>query len=461
MKRRAFIKQTGLAATALAMPSLTQAAPSKQPNIIYIMADDLGYGDLSCFGQKHFTTPNLDRMAKEGMKFTAHYAGSTVCAPSRCSLMTGLHTGHTFIRGNKEIQPEGQYPIPQNTFTVAELMKQAGYTTGIIGKWGLGGPGSSGVPTKQGFDYWFGYLCQREAHSFTPSHLWRNEEKVELDSKTYSHDLFADDSLRFIRENKDNPFFLYLPFTIPHAEMHAPKDAMEPFADQFDETPFKGQGNYRAQQKPKAAFAAMVKRLDSDVGRILDLLNELKIADNTLVVFTSDNGPHQEGGHDPEFFDSNGPLRGIKRDLYEGGIRVPTLAYWPGTIQPGSVSDHPSAFWDFLPTCAELADVEAPDGIDGVSFAPTLLGDPAQQKTHEFLYWEFHVSGGKGIKQAARMGKWKAVRNRPDQPLELYDLETDLDESANIAQQHPGIIQKFEAYLKTARTESDIFPLKI
>ena len=462
MKRRTFIKQTGLAATALSLPAIANAASTiKQPNIIYIMADDLGYGDFSCFGQTPFTTPNLDRMAQEGMKFTAHYSGSTVCAPSRCSLMTGLHTGHTFIRGNKEISPEGQFPVPADTFTVADLMKQAGYKTGIIGKWGLGGPGSSGVPTRQGFDYWYGYLCQREAHSFTPSHLWRNEEKVELDGKTYSHDLLAEDSLRFIRENKDNPFFLYLPFTIPHAELLAPEDAMEPFEDAFDETPFGGQGGYRAQAKPKAAFAAMVKRLDGDVGRILDLLNKLKIAENTLVIFTSDNGPHQEGGHDPMFFDSNGPLRGIKRDLYEGGIRVPTLAYWPGTIKPGSVSNHPSAFWDFMPTCAELVGAEIPDNIDGVSFAPTLKGEPEQQKAHDFLYWEFHVSGGKGIKQAVLMGQWKAVRNSPGQALELYNLDQDLDESDNIARQHPEIIKKIEDYLKTARTESKVFPLKI
>lgn len=460
MRRRAFIQNTGLAATAYSLSPFTSQAKTSKPNIIYIMADDLGYGDLSCMGQTHFQTPNIDRMANEGMTLRSHYAGSTVCAPSRCCLMTGLHTGHAFIRGNKELQPEGQYPIPDDAFTVAELMKQAGYKTGIIGKWGLGGPGTPGIPTRQGFDDWFGYLCQREAHCFTPTHLWRNEEKVKLDGNTYSHDLFAKDSLRFIRENKDNPFFLYLPFSIPHAELLAPEDAMAPFFDAFDETPFKGGGNYRAQAKPKAAFAAMVKRLDADVGRILDLLHELKIAEKTLVIFTSDNGPHQEGGHDPAFFDSNGPLRGIKRDVYEGGIRVPTFAYWPGTIHPSSESDHPSAFWDFMPTCAELAGVKPPEGIDGISYAPTLFGKPEQQKQHEFFYWEFHISGGKGIKQAVRMGNWKAVRNSLGQPLELYDLSKDLGESNNIASQHPEIIKKIKDYLKTARTESEVFPLK-
>ncbi len=458
MKRRDFIQYTGLAAAAISMANIAHA--DKRPNIIFIMADDLGYGDLSCNGQTHFTTPNLDRMAARGMKFTSHYSGSTVCAPSRCSLMTGLHTGHTYIRGNKEIQPEGQHPIPADAYTIAKMMKEAGYSTGIIGKWGLGGPGSEGAPNKQGFDYWFGYNCQREAHSFTPNHLWRNETKVKLDGKTYSHDLLAEDSLRYIRDHKEHPFFLYLPFTIPHAEMYAPDEAMEPFEDKFDEKPFGGAGRYRAQDKPKAAFAAMVKRLDKDVGRILDLLHELTIAENTLVMFTSDNGPHKEGGHDPDFFDSNGPLRGIKRDVYEGGIRVPTMAYWPGVIKPGSVTDHTSAFWDFLPTCAELSGAKVNGEVDGLSFAPTLKGNPGKQKQHDYLYWEFHISGGKGIKQAVRMGKWKAVRNSLEQPLELYNLDNDLGETKNLAKKHPEIIKKIEAYLKTARTESEVFPLK-
>ncbi len=462
MDRRNFLKQSGIAAAAMSMPHslFAKETKEKKPNIIFIIADDLGYGDLGCYGQKIIKTPNLDKMAAEGLKFTQHYAGCTVCAPSRCCLMTGKDTGHAFIRGNREIQPEGQYPIPADTITVARILKKAGYTTGCIGKWGLGGPESSGEPNKQGFDHFFGYLCQRQAHRFYPDYLWRNGEKVELNRETYSHDLMAEETLDFIKKNKDRPFFLYIPFTIPHAELKVPVDSMDQYKGKFEEEPFAGAGNYGAQRFPKAAYAGMVTRMDRDVGRIFDLLKELDIDDNTLVMFTSDNGPHHEGGNDPHFFNSNGSLKGIKRDLYEGGIRVPMLARWPEKIKAGTTTDHISAFWDFLPTCADLAGAEKPEEVDGISMAPLLQGSPKRQKEHDFLYWEFHYSGGRGIKQAVRMGKWKAVRNGLGKPLELYNLNKDLGEEKNVASEHQEIIEKIEDYLKDARVESEIFPLK-
>lgn len=461
MKRREWIKTAAWTTAALGMPWLCRAGePAQPPNIIFILADDLGYGDLGCYGSRFIRTPNLDKMANEGMRFTQHYSGSTVCAPSRCSLMTGRHTGHTFIRGNKEIQPEGQYPIPADTATIAKAMKQAGYTTGCIGKWGLGGPGSTGEPNRQGFDHWFGYLCQRQAHRFYPSHLWRNNEKIELDGTVYSQDLMAQEALEFIEANKDRPFFLYLPFTIPHAELKVPDDSLNEYKGKFEETPFAGAGNYGPQEYPRAAYCAMVSRLDRDIGRILTLLKKLEIDDNTLVMFASDNGPHREGGNDPEFFDSNGPLRGIKRDVYEGGIRTPLIARWPGRIRAGSVNHHISAFWDLFPTFTELGQAQTPPGLDGISMVPTLLGRDDEQQRHRFLYWEFHDAGGKKIKQAARMGEWKAVRNGFDQPLELYHLDHDIGETTNVAGRHPDIVKTIEEYLTAARVDSDVFPVE-
>ena len=427
------------------------------------MADDLGYADLGCYGQKKIKTPNLDKIAAQGMKFTQHYAGTTVCAPSRCSLMTGLHTGHTFIRGNREMQPEGQHPMPAGTVTVANLLQKTGYTTGMFGKWGLGGPGSEGDPTKQGFDHFFGYNCQREAHSFYPQHLWRNTEKIMLDGnadgkrETYAHDLIAGEGVKFIEANKDKPFFLYLPYTIPHAELAVPEESLAQYRGKFPEKPFPG-GHYYKQETPRAAYAAMVTRMDGYVGNVMAKLKELGIDDNTIVTFTSDNGPHGEGGNDWKFFDSNGPLRGMKRDLYEGGIRVPLIARWPGKIKPGSVSDHISAFWDLMPTCAELAGTKAPENIDGISYLNEMIGK--KQKAHKYLYWEFHEQGGK---QAVRMGNLKAVRlnvrKNPNGPIELYDLKTDIGEENNIADKHPAIVKKISEIMKTARTDSDVFKL--
>ncbi|MEJ2702825.1 MAG: arylsulfatase [Sedimentisphaerales bacterium] len=438
---------------------------AEKPNIIFIMADDLGYGDLGCYGQARIRTPNIDKLATQGMRFTDHYAGCTVCAPSRCSLMTGLHTGHSYVRGNREIQPMGQLPLPPETVTVTKLLKQAGYATALTGKWGLGGPGSTGIPNKQGFDYFFGYLCQRHAHNYYPEFLFRNEERVPLPGNKvanprpdgagvavkrgqYSADLIADEALKFIEANKDRRFFLYMPVTLPHANDEAGRNGME--------VPDYGIYKNRDWPQPQKGHAAMITRLDSEVGQVMESLKRLGIDGKTLVFFTSDNGPHQEGGANPKFFDSNGPLRGKKRDLYEGGIRVPLIARWPGKIEPATVSHHISAFWDFLPTFAELAGVDYPASVDGISMVPTLLGKPAAQKEHKFLYWEFHE---RGSKQAVRMGDWKAVRFNATGKLELYNLKNDVGEKHDVADQHPDIVAKIVDYLKTARTESQFWSL--
>lgn len=460
--RREFIKTTGLAAASSLLSGNATAGRSDRPNIIFILADDLGYGDLGCYGQKTIRTPNIDKLAEEGMRFTDHYAGSTVCAPSRCCLMTGLHTGHALIRAN------GNVPLRPSDVTVAELLKKAGYTTGIIGKWGLGEPGTTGIPNRQGFDYWFGYLNQRHAHNYYPEYLWRNEEKHPLKNEVdhviggrdrtpggvatkrveYSHDLFAAEALNFVEKNKDRPFFLYLPFTIPHANNEAGNRGMEvpsfgPYADTDWPEPQKG-------------HAAMITRMDGDIGKLMALLKKLGIDDRTLVMFSSDNGPHKEGGGDPAFFNASGPLKGYKRALYEGGIRVPLIARWPGRIEAGTVSRHVSAFWDFLPTCCELAGVEAPGGIDGISMVPTLLGHTQRQEKHGVLYWEFHEQGKK---QAVRMGNWKGVRlnvaKDPQGPIEIYNLVDDIGEENNVASRHPDVVALIEKYMKSERTPSE------
>jgi len=468
MKRRDFLKAVGLGTMSVTLPGCGNAfgrlagkSSVNRPNIIFILADDLGYGDLGCYGQERIKTPSLDRMAEEGMRFTQHYAGSTVCAPSRCVLMTGLHTGHCLVRGNARV------PLRPSDVTVAKLMKRAGYATGIIGKWGLGEAGSTGIPNKQGFDYWFGYLNQRHAHNYYPKYLWRNEEKVQLKNEVksanppggvatkrveYSHDLFAKEALAFVERKKDRPFFLYLAFTIPHANNEARQKGMEvPSLEPYTD---------RDWPEPQKGHAAMITRMDGDIGKLFAKLKELGIDEHTLVMFSSDNGPHREGGNNPDFNDSNGPLRGIKRDLYEGGIRVPTLARWPGRIKPGSVTDHISGFWDFLPTCAELAGFRTPKAIDGLSMVPTLLGKRGRQKKHKFIYWEFHEQGKK---QAVRMGDWKGVRlnvaRKPNGPIELYNMKTDIGEKHNIADQYPEIVAKIAKYMKTAHTPSKNWPL--
>ncbi|NEN25064.1 arylsulfatase [Cryomorpha ignava] len=445
-----------------------------KPNIVYILADDLGYGDLSSYGQKKFNTPNIDALAEKGIKFTQHYSGSTVCAPSRSALITGLHTGHTTVRGNEEIQPEGQYPINDSDFTIAELLKEAGYTTGAFGKWGLGPVGSSGDPINQGFDVFYGYNCQRMSHSYYPFHLWDNDQKVVLDENSgsgegvYAPNLIHQKALAFIDANKDKPFFLFYPSTIPHAELAAPEEYIAKYREKFapdkayfgvDEGPRYKMGGYSSQPETHATFAAMVTLLDDEVGEIVAKLEELGIANNTLIIFTSDNGPHKEGGADPDFFNSNGPLKGYKRDLYEGGLRVPMVARWDGVIKPSTETDHISAFWDLMPTFADIANVDAPETTDGISFLNALKGQP--QDEHAFLYWEFPERGGS---QAVRMGKWKGVRsgvNRGfDSPIELYDLSTDLGEKKNIANQNQAIVDSIVTIMQNAHMESAVFPFK-
>ena len=462
MRRRDFLTAIGLGGLALGAGVRPARAQSK-PNIIYIMADDLGYGDVGCYGQPDIQTPNIDRIAGEGVKFTQHYAGSTVCAPSRCVLMTGLHTGHCHIRGNKRVN------LRPEDVTVAELLKAEGYATGQAGKWGLGIEGEEGMPTRQGFDYFFGYLDQGHAHNYYPTFLIENEQRIQLDNvvpepkdsgagvatekRTYSHDLIAQAGLDFVRRSHAQPFFLYWSLTLPHANNEAGQDGME----------VPDQGIYKDRDWPenKKNMAAMVTRMDRDVGRLLDLLQELGIAENTLVIFTSDNGPHKEGGNDPDWFDSNGPLRGIKRDLYEGGIRVPTVARWPARIQPGTETDHISAFWDFLPTALDAAGARIPDGLDGVSYLPAMTGDTENQGHHPYLYWEFTEQGGK---QAVRQGNWKGiclnVAEDPAASLELYNLANDLGEMNNIAAAHPDIVARLAAFMDEAHTPSELFPLK-
>ncbi|MBB6479452.1 arylsulfatase [Spirochaeta isovalerica] len=349
-----------------------------RPNVIFILADDAGFGDFGSYGQSEILTPNLDRMSEEGIRFTDHYAGAPVCSPSRSALLTGQHTGHTPIRGNKEIQPEGQYPLPAETGTVGTMLQKAGIQTAAIGKWGLGYPGSSGTPDKQGFDYFFGYNCQRQAHDYYPDHIWENEKKLILDGKTYTHDLFTEKALSWIEEERDAPFFLYLAYTIPHAALQVPD--LEPYQEK----------DWPENMKK---YAAMITRMDRDIGKILSKLKEQGIDKKTLILFSSDNGPHAEGGADPAYFKSGGPFRGIKRDLYEGGIRIPLIARWPGVIQPERETDHISAFWDFLPTIAEIYSIPLPEGIDGISYLPVLKNQEDNQKEHDYLYWEFHENG--------------------------------------------------------------------
>ena len=443
------------------------------PNIIYILADDLGYGDLASYGQEKFATPNLDRLADEGIRFTRHYAGCTVCAPSRSVLLTGLHTGHTPIRGNQEVQPEGQEPLPAYTVTLAELLKEAGYVTGAFGKWGLGYPGSEGDPVNQGFDYFFGYNCQRYAHRYYPEYLWENAEKVYLEgndwtsTETYAPDIIQQRAIHFIREHRDTTFFAYVPIVIPHAELIVPDDDIyQQYLGKYPETPYVGRPGadygpemiiamYCSQDHPHTTFAAMVHRIDQYVGEIVNVVEELGLSENTIIMFSSDNGPHQEGGAAPEFFNSSGGLRGVKRDLYEGGIRVPMIVSWPGTIERGRVSDHVSAFWDVLPTLADLTGFEFGE-TDGISFLPELLGE--EQKEHGYLYWEFHEMGGR---QAILKGEWKAVRlnvgKDPMGPLELYNLKNDPFEEINVAQAQPDLVESFARMMEEERVPSQKF----
>jgi arylsulfatase A-like enzyme len=443
MRRREFL-------AGLTCAALRAQTPGTKPNIIFILADDLGYGDLGCFGQRVIQTPNIDRLAAEGMRFTQVYAGDTVCAPSRCALMTGKHTGHCRIRGNKKDVFLEPFDV-----TVASVLKKAGYRTGIFGKWGLGGAGSPGIPNLHGFDEWFGYLDQGHAHTYYPDHLWENQREFYIPGNfsmktVYSHDLLTPRAINFIEGSKKNPFFLYLAYTIPHANNELGNKTGNGM-----ESPDFGPYTSQSWPDPEKGFASMITRMDKDIGKLMANLKNLGLDENTLVIFSSDNGAHREGGHDPEFFHSHGPLRGIKRDLYEGGIRVPTLARWPGKIKAGQVSDQVWAFWDVLPTAAELAGVPPPAGIDGISMVNALLGK--KQQDHEYLYWEFHE---RGFSQAVRMGNWKGVRTGArSRPIELFDLSQDLSEKNNVAAQNPQIVAKLAGIMETARTESKEFPV--
>ena len=453
--------------------------PNTKPNIILILADDLGYGDLSCYGQQTLKTPNIDRMAREGIRFVQHYTGSSVCAPSRASLMTGRDPGHCWVRGNYETGPHGfggELELRKQDVTLAEILKRTDYQTAIIGKWGLGMDGTTGEPKRKGFDYSYGFLNQAHAHEQFPDYLYRNGEsetvQKNLDGKRgyFSNDIFTDDAIRFLKKKREAPFFLHLAYITPHAEMLVPEDSIfNRFKGKFKETPFimNGQGSngsdpfgaYYSQSHPKAAFASMITRIDYDVKKILDELKNLGLDKNTLIIFSSDNGPHQEGGNDPYFFNSNGSQRGIKRDLYEGGIRVPFIVRWPDVINPGQVSDHLSAFWDILPTFADLVNVNISDvATEGISLLPTFLSNSKEQKQHPYLYWEFHEN--KFSDQAVRKGKWKAIRHDPDAKAELYNLEVDPKEKNNLASTNPEVVNGLEKLLDNSRIENPFFLLK-
>ena len=459
---RSLLAALGLAA----LSALPAAAQARAPNIVFILADDLGYGDLGSYGQRRLETPNLDRMAREGMRFTHFYAGSTVCAPSRAVLMTGQHTGHTTVRGNGGAELQNLRP---EDVTVAEVLKGAGYSTGLIGKWGIGDVGMTGRPLAQGFDYFFGYLNQTHAHNYYPTSLWRNEERVPLRNEVrlssrhdpsigagvatkrvdYSHDLLAEDALQFLTRNRERPFFLYLAVTLPHANNEGDDPDANPPEYRGMEVPDYGPYASRDWPATEKGFAAMVTRLDRDVGRVMDHLRELGIAENTLVLFSSDNGPHAEGGHDADFFDSNGPLRGIKRDLYDGGIRVPTLAWWPGMVPAGVVSDQIGYFGDFMATAAELAGTATPAGHDGVSLVPTQLGRPGQRQ-HPYLYGEFYE---RGSGQAVRMDRWKGVRHpMRSGRIELYDVVADPGETRDLAARNPQVVARIRRAMSEAHT---------
>ena len=452
-------------ATLLALasaPGIAQENPTEKqkdrPNVVWVMADDLGSGDLGCYGQKQIKTPHIDAMAAEGLRFTNYYAGSTVCAPSRCVLMTGLHTGHCFIRGNKRVN------LRAGDVTVGEVFQVAGYRTGMFGKWGLGQEKTGGIPFVQGFEEFLGYLDQHHAHNYYPAFLIKNRERLPLknvvpgegdygsgvatEKNEYSHDLIFAAALEFIDQHHAAPFFLYLPVTLPHANNEARNKGME-IGDY-------GQYKDKDWPEPQKGLAAMISRIDSDMELLFIKLREHGLDEKTLVFFTSDNGPHREGGNDPNFFDSNGPLRGIKRDLYEGGIRMPLIARWPGRIAPGSVSDHVAYHGDLMATVAELISGRYPAGLDSVSFAPTLLAQPDRQKQHEYLYWEFHE---RKFSQAVRMGKWKAVRYlRDNAQLELYDLQQDLGEEHNVAAEHPDLVATLAAVMEQAHVDHPEWP---
>ena len=474
----------------------------QKPNIIFILADDLGYGDLGSYGQEFIETPNIDLLAEAGMKFTQHYSGSPVCAPSRCVLLTGKHSGHAYIRGNDEWGDrgevwdyramiadstlEGQRPLPANSTTIGSLLQAEGYRTGMVGKWGLGAPQTVSIPTRQGFDFFCGYNCQRQAHTYYPVHLYLNENRLPLDNDTvaphailkegadpydresysdfslseYAPDVMFSQMISFVEDSGEDPFFLYWASPIPHVALQAPKPWVDYYVKKFgEEEPYVGDAGYFPSRYPHATYAAMISYLDERIGQLIEKLKEEGKYENTLIIFSSDNGPTFNGGTDSPWFQSGGPFKSergwAKAFLHEGGIRVPMIASWPGQITPGSESDHLSAFWDLLPTLCEAAGASVPEGLDGISYLPELLGTD-EQKKHSSLYWEFPASGGQ---QAVRMDQWKAIRKNIRQgnlELELYNLEEDLQEQHNVASEHPEIVQKMEEIMEQEHTSPEL-----
>lgn len=437
------------------------SAMSRKPNIIFIMADDLGYADIGSFGQKRIRTPHIDRMAREGTRFTSYYPGAAVCAPTRSCIMTGMHTGHGRVRNNHGMAGLSRVPLEVTDVTVATLLKRGGYSTAGLGKWGLGEPKTLGVPNKQGFDFWMGYLNQDLAEEYYPGEFFRNEKEFKLPGNeggarvTYSNDLFTEEGLKFIEEHRAVPFFLYLAYTIPHAILTVPEDSMRAYEGAFPDDPPLKENRYTV-EKPRQTYAAMVSRLDDYVGRVFAKLDALGLDRDTIVFFTSDNGPTNKGGVG-EFFNSAGPLRGWKGQLWEGGIRAPMIVRWPGRIPEGRTVDAPWAGWDFLPTAGELAQVAPPSGIDGVSILPALLG--GDMPAREFLYWE--VPSKNGMVQAVRLGDFKAVRLGLDAAVEVYDLRNDPGETRNIAPDNPAIVARARELFRTARTPSEHWPVAV
>ncbi len=455
MTRRLVLVLAGLMG---AIGGLTAAEPTRRPNVVLIVADDLGYGHVGCFGQQKIATPHLDRLAAEGMRFTQFYSGACVCAPARSTLMTGLHTGHTPVRNNglnRHLYPED--------VTIAEVLKRAGYATGGFGKWGLGLADTPGVAVKQGFDTWFGQYSQVHAHFYYPYFLMRDLERYSLAANEgkrrgqYAQDVIHEQALKFITANKDRPFFAYLPNILPHVELLAPPEARKPYEGRWPKiSRADPRPGYLGSDDVYAEFAGMVSHLDRQVGEVMALLKKLGLDDDTFVLFTSDNGPQGGAWADifVEFFDGNGPFRGAKGSFYEGGIRVPTIARWPGRVKPGAVSDHAGYFPDVMPTVAALVGAEAhlPKDLDGLSFAPSLLGRPTEQKRHDYLYWEAAGTKQETVQQAVRWGNWKAVRAKAGAAWELYDLETDLGEERNVAAKHPDVLERIDALCRQAHT---------
>lgn len=481
MEKKKIIDSVLLAGAAVAAGACGQQgkeAPRK-PNVVFILADDLGWGDLSCYGQTHFSTPNIDAIAAQGIRFTQAYSGTTVSAPSRSCLVTGTHSGHTAIRGNMELDPEGQFPLPAASRTIFHDMKDAGYTTGAFGKWGLGFVGSTGDPNKMGVDSFYGFNCQLLAHSYYADHIWDNEQRIELTDNcdevpygqgSYIPDLIQDKALAFMENSvkEGKPFFMWYPTTIPHAELIVPEDEIiQGLRGKYPETPYHGcdqgnpmfrKGGYCSQEYPRATFAAMVSRLDMYVGQIVDKLKELGVYDNTIIIFASDNGPHLEGGADPDFFDSNGPWRGYKRDVYEGGVRVPFIVQWNGHTAKGKETDFMCSFWDLMPTLREINGQDCPEDMDGISILPLLEGRKGQ-KEHEFLYFEFQEMGGR---QAVRQGPWKLVHlniRNDRECYELYNLDEDPSETTDIIGENQGKAEELKIIMAESHIPNPDFPV--